>query len=167
VRVEHNMSKLYLFALPIVLVSLGISQDMQHDMRGMHQAPLPTTNAAPDLLEELNNRTPIRLSDLEKEALAQNPTMKQADSLVKQSAAQARQAGYYPNPSAGYQGEQIRGGSYGGGEQGGFLQQTFVLGGKLGLRRAIYEGQKRSDEFGIAEQRFRVLSDVDQSFYSR
>ena len=36
-----------------------------------------------------------------------------------------------------------RGGSYGGGEQGAFLQQTIPLGGKLGRRRDIYQAQQR------------------------
>jgi cobalt-zinc-cadmium efflux system outer membrane protein len=66
----------------------------------------------------------------------------------------------------GYQGEQIRGGSFGGGEQGAFVQQTFVLGGKLGLRRNVFEQQRREAEIGVSEQRYRILSDVGQSFYS-
>jgi cobalt-zinc-cadmium efflux system outer membrane protein len=108
----------------------------------------------------------MHLEEFENFALATNPTLRQANALVKQSAAQARQAGLYPNPSVGYQGEQIRGGEYGGGEQGAFLQQTFVLGRKLGLRRNIYDQQRRQDEIGATEQRYRVLSDVGQSFYS-
>jgi outer membrane protein, heavy metal efflux system len=108
----------------------------------------------------------MRLEDFQKIALASNPTLRQAAALVTQSAAQARQAGLYPNPSVGYQGEQIRGGSYGGGEQGAFVQQTVVLGGKLGLRRNVYSEQRREDEIGAAEQRSRVASDVGQSFYS-
>jgi cobalt-zinc-cadmium efflux system outer membrane protein len=77
----------------------------------------------------------------------------------------ARQAGLYPNTSVGYQGEQIRGGSFGGGEQGGFVQQTLVLGGKIGLRRNIYDQQKRSDQIGVEEQTYQVHGDVQQAFY--
>jgi cobalt-zinc-cadmium efflux system outer membrane protein len=108
----------------------------------------------------------MRLEDFQKIALSSNPTLRQAAALVSQSAGQARQAGLYPNPSAGYQGEQIRGGSYRGGEQGAFVQQTVVLGGKLGLRRNVYQEQRREDEIGAVEQRSRVVSDVGQSFYS-
>lgn len=120
----------------------------------------------PDLLKDVVARTPMRLEEFQQFALATNPTLQQANALAKHSAAQARQAGLYPNPSVGYQGEQIRGGSFGGGEQGAFVQQTFVLGGKLGLRRNIYEQQRREDEIGISEQRCRVLSGVGQSFYA-
>jgi cobalt-zinc-cadmium efflux system outer membrane protein len=120
---------------------------------------------APELLKDVASRTPMALADFEALANANNPTLRQANALVRRSQEQARQAGLYPNPSVGYQGEQIRGGSYGGGEQGGFVQQTIVLGGKLGLRRNIYDQQKRSDQIGVEEQTYRVHGDVQQAFY--
>ena len=166
--------------------------DMQH-MNGMHsdapevQAPAsgsithptmtlqepedPTHKTgsnlpAPELLKEVVSRPPRALADFLSMGDKSNPTIAQANALVQRSAAQARQAGLYPNPTIGYQGEQIRGGSYGGGEQGGFVQQTVVLGGKLGLRREIYNQQKRSDQIGVEEQTFRVHNDVTQAFYT-
>lgn len=162
---------------------------MQHDMSGVQvtapsDAQSPDTHPtmtlqepenpdhktgsnlpAPELLKDVAARTPMALADFETLADANNPTLKQANALVRRSQEQARQAGLYPNPSVGYQGEQIRGGSYGGGEQGGFVQQTIVLGDKLGLRRNIYEQQKQSDQIGVEEQTFRVHGDVQQAFY--
>jgi cobalt-zinc-cadmium efflux system outer membrane protein len=120
---------------------------------------------APELLKDVSARTPMALPDFQTLADANNPTLKQANAFVRRSQEQARQAGLYPNPSVGYQGEQIRGGSFGGGEQGGFVQQTVVLGGKLGLRRNIYEQQKQSDQIGVEEQTYRVHGDVQQAFY--
>jgi cobalt-zinc-cadmium efflux system outer membrane protein len=120
----------------------------------------------PNLLKDVAERPPKHLEEFQQLALGANPTLRQASALVGQSAGQARQAGLYPNPSVGYQGEQIRGGAFSGGEQGAFVQQTFVLGGKLGLRRNVYEQQRRADEIGVSEQRYRVLSDIGQSFYS-
>jgi hypothetical protein len=112
---------------------------MQHNMPGMPQMENPaqktgTQTPAPDLLKDVASHPTMRLEDFQQFALSTNPTLRQATTLVRQSAGQARQAGLYPNPSVGYQGEQIRDGSYGGGEQGAFVQQTFVLGGKLGVR---------------------------------
>jgi outer membrane protein, heavy metal efflux system len=104
-----------------------------------------------------SGHAPMRLEEFQQFAAVANPTLRQAEALVHRSSALAHQAGLYPNPSIGYQGDQIRGGSYGGGEQGAYVQQTFVLGGKLGLR---------SDEIGVSEQRYRVLGAVGQSFYS-
>ncbi len=150
---------------------------MQHDMGGMqHNQPARATDhpaentrpqtPVPDLLQEVVARSALPLHQFEQWALATNPTLQQANAIVRQSAGQARQAGLLPNPSVGYQGEQIRGGAYGGGEQGAFVQQNIVLGGKLGLRRNIYEQQRRMDEVGVTEQRYRILSDVGQSFYA-
>ena len=162
---------------------------MQHEMGSMQmdtpqQSQSPDTHAtmtlqepenpdhktgsnlpAPELLKDVGSRTPMALADFEALADTNNPTLKQANAYVHRSQEQARQAGLYPNPSVGYQGEQIRGGSYGGGEQGGFVQQTVVLGGKLGLRRNIYDQQKRSDQIGVEEQTYRVHGDVQQAFY--
>lgn len=126
----------------------------------------PPGPPASELLKDVAGRPAMQLSQFEQFALATNPTLRQANTLVRQSAAQARQIGLLPNPVIGYRGEEIRGGEFRGGEQGGFVQQTFVLGGKLGLRRNIYEQQRREDEIGVTEQRYRILSDVHQSFYS-
>jgi cobalt-zinc-cadmium efflux system outer membrane protein len=164
-------------------------QHMQHGMGGMQmgspqQSQSPDTHTtmtlqepenperktgsnlpAPELLKDVAARPSMALADFEALADANNPTLKQANALVRRSQEQARQAGLYPNPSVGYQGEEIRGGSFGGGEQGGFVQQTIVLGGKLGLRRNIYAQQKRSDQIGVEEQTYRVHGDVQQAFY--
>ncbi len=121
---------------------------------------------APELLKDIATRPAKTLADFTALADANNPTLRLANSLVRRSQEQARQAGLYPNPSVGYQAEQIRGGSYGGGEQGGFVQQTIVLGGKLGLRRNIYDQESKADQIGIKEQTYRVHGDVEQAFYT-
>ncbi|HWZ49983.1 MAG TPA: TolC family protein [Granulicella sp.] len=171
------------------MYSMPGMQQTQHGMSGVQmgtspQSQRPDTHAtmtlqepenpsqhtgsnlpAPELLKDVAARTPMALANFQELADANNPTLKQANALVRRSQEQARQAGLYPNPSVGYQGEQIRGGSYGGGEQGGFVQQTVVLGGKLGLRRNIYEQQKKSDQIGVEEQTYRVHADVQRAFY--
>jgi cobalt-zinc-cadmium efflux system outer membrane protein len=153
----------------------------QHDMSSMQDAPTHANQqlqepenpamhtgaalSAPELLREVEGRPLKKLSDFIQLADANNPTLKQAAAIVRRSAAQAKQVGLYPNPAVGYQGEQIRGGSFGGGEQGAYIAQSIVLGGKLGLRRNVYEQQKRSDEAAAEAQIDRVHGDVTQAFY--
>src|SRR5271156_850199 len=120
---------------------------------------------APELLPGIAARTPLKLEYFLDLADRNNPTLRQAAAIVRRSEAQARQASLYPNPTVGYEGDQIRGGSYGGGEQGGFIAQTIVMGGKLGLRRNIYEKQKQSDTIAAEAQLLRVHSDVTRMFY--
>jgi cobalt-zinc-cadmium efflux system outer membrane protein len=154
--------------LIIVAGALAINSLAQdQSMAGMNPAQKTGTNMpAPDLLKEVVHRQPMALKEFIEFADSTNPTLAEANAYVRRSAAQAAQTGLYPNPSAGYQGEQIRGGEYGGGEQGGYIQQTLVTGGKLGLRRNIYNQQKQSDQIGVEEQSYRVHNDVTQAFYT-
>lgn len=119
----------------------------------------------PDLLATSRKSAAKKLDDFEQFALKNNPTMKQALAIAGQSSALARQAGLWPNPSIGYQGEQIRGGSFHGGEQGGFVQQNIVLGGKLQRRSEVFEQQHKADELGIEEQKLNIVGAVRVRFY--
>jgi outer membrane protein, heavy metal efflux system len=84
---------------------------------------------------------------------------------VRAAEGRKKQAGLYPNPTAGYLGEQIRGGSFRGGEQGFFVQQEIVLGGKLGLGRNVFEQERQQTLAEAQEQRLRVLNNVRILFY--
>ena len=124
------------------------TQSVTHDTFTIQEPedPLHRTGQelpAPELLNAVAARRPLSLDELLGEAERINPTLAEADAAARQSDARARQAKLYPNPTVGYEGDQIRGGSYGGGEQGGFIQQTVVLGGKLGLRSEAYRAQGR------------------------
>jgi cobalt-zinc-cadmium efflux system outer membrane protein len=120
---------------------------------------------APQLLQGVASRVPLKLEDFLASADKNNPTLQQVAAIVRRSEAEAKQAALYPNPSVGYEGDQIRGGSFGGGEQGGFVAQNIVLGGKLGLRRNIYEQQRRADQIAAEAQLARVHNDVARMFY--
>src|SRR5581483_5844340 len=98
----------------------------------------------------------LTLAALEEMAIANNPTLKQAEAEIRAAQGRKVQAGLYPNPTVGYLGEEIRGGASRGGEQGFFVQQEIVLGGKLGLSRNVVEHD---------EQKLRVLNNVRLLFY--
>jgi len=107
----------------------------------------------------------LRLEDLEQMALAHNPTLKQAEAELHVATGRKRQAGLYPNPTLGYTGEEIRGGFARGGQQGFFVEQTLVLGGKLGKARQVFEQERVQAEAEAEEQRFRVLNAVRLLYY--
>jgi outer membrane protein, heavy metal efflux system len=107
----------------------------------------------------------LKLSDLEQMALSRNPTMSQANANLRAAEGAKRQAGLYPNPTAGYYGDEIRGGSYRSGKQGGFVNQTIVFGGKLGAARRTAEQERLLALTGIDSQRYRVLTDVRTLYY--
>ncbi len=120
---------------------------------------------APELLNDVAKRPPMRLEQFTAMAGQRNPTLAQAQQYVRRSEQQGRQAGLYPNPIVGYSGDHIRGGDYHGGEQGAFVQQEFVLGGKLGLRRDIFRQEAQANQAGVEIQQYRVKNTVEQNFY--
>ncbi|MCU1299669.1 MAG: hypothetical protein JWO91_3947 [Acidobacteriaceae bacterium] len=106
----------------------------------------------------------ITLEELQQMALQNNPTFTQASANIRAAEGRARQSGLYPNPTVGYQGEQIRGGSFRGGEQGFFVQQNIVTGGKLRLNQNIFEQEKKQAETEADEQKLRVITNVKMSY---
>ena len=128
-------------------------------------AAAPTPALASPQSRESSAASAITLEQLQQMALANNPTLAQAKAGVRAAAGRTRQAGLWPNPTIGYLGDEIRGGSFGGGEQGVFVQQDVILGGKLGLDRKVHamEGDQAAAE--ADEQRLRVENGVRIAFY--
>jgi cobalt-zinc-cadmium efflux system outer membrane protein len=114
---------------------------------------------APDQTQKI-----ITLEELQQMALQNNPTLAQSAANIRAAEGRRKQSGLYPNPTVGYQGEEIRGGSFRGGEQGFFVQQDIVMGGKLGLNRKIFEQEKKQAETEADEQKLRVLTNVRMSY---
>src|ERR1700730_7920616 len=106
----------------------------------------------------------ITLEELQQMALQNNPTFAQSAANIQAAEGRKKQSGLYPNPTVGYQGEQIRGGSFHGGEQGFFVQQDIVLGGKLGLNRKIFDQELKQAETEAEEQKLRVVTNVRMSY---
>jgi len=74
------------------------------------------------------------------------------------------QVGLLPNPTAGYEGQQL--GSGGRAEQQGVtFSQEIVRGGKLRLNRAVAEQELVRAQQELAAQQQRVLTDVRLAFY--
>src|SRR5207249_11774505 len=93
-----------------------------------------------------------------------NPTLRQTEAEIRASKARLQQSGLYPNPTVAYTGDEIRGGSVGGGKQGFFVQQTMVTGGKLGLSGEVYAKDVKLAEIEAEEQKMRVQSAVKMAF---
>jgi cobalt-zinc-cadmium efflux system outer membrane protein len=120
--------------------------------------PLPQTILKPVALGRLT------LSDLEQIAIAANPSVARAAALVQAARGNWVQAGLPPNPSVGYEGQQI--GSAGRAEQDGvFVAQEIVRGGKLRLSREVAAQEILKAEHQLAAQQQRVLTDVRVAYY--
>ena len=118
----------------------------------------------------MNQETParpaLRLEDLEQMALQRNPTLAQAAARIRAVRGQKLQAGLYPNPSVGYNADEVSTGPIiRGGEHGFFVEQEIVTGGKLGLNRSIFAREETQAEASAEMQKYRVLNTVRRLFY--
>ena len=111
-------------------------------------------------------QAPLTLEDLERTALQNNPTVLQASASVEAAKGRARQAGAWPNPTLGLEGNEISGGpTIRGGEFGFFATQTIPLGGKLGLGRAVFDREAEQAQSLVDLQQQRILSAVRTRYY--
>src|SRR5579883_1592891 len=131
------------------------------------QPGIPSERPAQQQAEQQKDSSGGRmtLDELQQIALRNNPTLGQSRAGVKAAQGLTRQAGLWPNPTIGYVGEEIRGGSFGGGQQGVFVQQDVILGGKLGLDRKIRGEESKQAEAEVEEQKLRVENGVRVAFY--
>jgi cobalt-zinc-cadmium efflux system outer membrane protein len=147
------------------------SQEMQMPMQEEHAGhrhgdirPVEPQYPRMGLAQENAKGALLSLEQVEKIAADHNPTMRQAEAEIRAANARRQQAGMYPNPMVGYTGDEIRGGSVGGGKEGFFVQQTIVTGGKLGLSRNVYGQEAKLANIEAEEQKTRVSSAVKMAF---
>lgn len=107
----------------------------------------------------------LTLRNLEGIAMANNPTLIQANAQLRGEQGAAYQAGLWFNPVIGYTSEQIGVNGTAGETQGGFIAQEIVTGGKLRLSRAKWAQRAQIAATNSFAQQQRVLNDVRTQFY--
>jgi cobalt-zinc-cadmium efflux system outer membrane protein len=143
------------------------SQQQNPDEHAHHHGDIkPVTPHYPQLgrMQSAATTPPITLDQLQSLAKTNNPTLRQAEAEIRAAEARRQQAGMYPNPTIGYTGDEIRGGSVGGGKQGFFIQQTIVTANKLKLSRDIFTQETKLATIEAEEQRMRVETAVKMAF---
>ncbi|HYL61565.1 MAG TPA: TolC family protein [Candidatus Methylomirabilis sp.] len=147
---------------PKSTAGMAMQEPMQH-----HHGEIPQVKPEYPRMGRAQERAGAQAMTLEQaEAAARetNPTLRQAEAEIRAAKARQQQTGLYPNPAVGYTGDEIRGGSVGGGKQGFFVQQTIVTGGKLGKSRAVFANETKLAEMEAEEQRTRVETAVKIAF---
>src|SRR5262245_25769885 len=84
----------------------------------------------------------LRLEDLERKALAANPTIAQAAAVVKAAEGRRRQEGLFPNPVIGYKGEELTTDRFRFTRQtkhAWFIEQSLITGRRLKRSRQVWE----------------------------
>jgi cobalt-zinc-cadmium efflux system outer membrane protein len=109
---------------------------------------------------------PLTASDLERLALAHNPTLVQAAAFVDAARGKALQAGLPFNPSIGMEAEQIGADNTAGEVRWFTLQQQIVTGGKLRLSRLKYQKEAELAEIQAHAQRLRVVNGMASAHFA-
>jgi cobalt-zinc-cadmium efflux system outer membrane protein len=150
--------------LLLAMPGQAIAQDMPRggpDVIRFRSDPvevLPVPESRPNRVESLT------LADLEAMAFRNHPTLVAAAARMNAARGRQVQAGLYPNPVMGYHATEI--GNQGtAGQQGGFVAQRFITGGKLRLDTAIAGREVDEAHFRFHAQEQRVLSDLHVRFY--
>lgn len=108
----------------------------------------------------------MTLADVERTALQNNPTLAQAEAAIRAAQGRRRQAGLWPNPTVGYQGEEFAFRAFGDkSEHFAFIEQTIPLGGKLRKSQRIFEREVQQAEIEATTQKARVLNTVRMLYY--
>ncbi len=149
-----KMLSVFCIAGLIVSSHFIVAQESQH---GIHQNTTSERRLPP---------AQLTLEDLEQLALKHNPTLAQATDAIQAAKGRKLQAGLYPNPIVGYDGDEIRPGPVTrGGEHGLFIQQDIVTAGKLRLSRKAAAEEQAEMEARAEAQRDRVLTSVRILYY--
>jgi outer membrane protein, heavy metal efflux system len=107
----------------------------------------------------------MTLTELQDIALQNNPTLRQAVARVEAARGAMIQAGLYPNPTFGYEGDTV-GTADTNGYNGGFLTQQFITAGKLGLAQNSAMMEMRAAEFDLRTTRIEVATAVRRLYFS-
>jgi len=108
----------------------------------------------------------LTLADLERMALQANQTLPEAQAAIRAAEGRRVQAGLWPNPVVGYTGTDFSKRAFG--EKSvhfAFMEQTILLGGKLGKSQRIFAQEKVPAQQEAVAQRYRVLNTVRMLFY--
>lgn len=101
--------------------------------------------AASQVVRATADAPPVSLAELQQMAAESSPVLRRARAEAESTYGQVIQAGLHPNPTVGYQADQIQprlalpptSTASGAGQQGGFINQLIKTAGKLGLAQKV------------------------------
>lgn len=163
--IKRIPATLFTWALAALCAAIFACDVAAHQQRDHMQDPAQTKSH--DTSNQAG-RPALTLEDLERMAMANNPTLAQAEAAVRAAEGRRKQAGLWPNPIVGYENEglaftdlvrQFRAGHY------FFAEQNIVTFGKLSKNKNIAAREKDQTVAEAEAQRWRVLNAVRMLYY--
>ncbi|MEZ5944178.1 MAG: TolC family protein [Planctomycetaceae bacterium] len=151
-------------AAPLQLPPLDRSQSTE-DRRSVLRTVFPELQIPEDHNADQNPQLPeVTLSELQSWALASSPVIRTAAAKVERARGVAVQAGLYPNPTVGYEGDSL-GTARTMGYNGVTLTQEFVTAGKLSLAQSAAMMEMQAARQELVKARIALASDVRRGFF--
>jgi len=158
-KFKRAVASLFAGAIATICAATGVE--------AQHQDHTTQTQNTSNITAAAGQAT-LNLEDLERMALANNPTLAQAEAAIRAAEGRRKQAGLWPNPIVGYEGDGIavndlvrdfRIGHY------LWVEQSIVGFGKLGKSKRIAEQEKVQSISEAEAQRLRALNAVRMLYY--
>lgn len=108
-------------------------------------------------------QTPLRLDTLERDTLGRHPGMMRATAAIEAARGRAQQAGLWPNPLVGVDGEDLRTDEA---KYGVFIEQEIPLGGRLGAARNAVLAEVERLEADRERVRGAIAADLRTAWYN-
>ena len=149
-------------AAPLTLPPMDPGQPIQA-RRTLAESLFPEI-APPKVQAETPEGDPLSLASLQQMAVDNSPVIRQAAANVEQARGRAIQAGLYPNPTFGYEGDTI-GTARTAGYNGVFFTQEFITAGKLSLAQNTALQEVRATQADLRKARIKLASDVRRNYF--
>ena len=149
-------------APPIQLPAFDRSQTLA-ERRSSLESLFPEIPQAEGLTEPAVES--VTLGELQDWALSYSPAVRQAAADVEKARGLAVQAGLYPNPTIGYEGDTL-GTARTAGYNGLMVSQEFVTAGKLSLAQSSAMMEMRAAEQDLRKARIGLACDVRRGYFN-
>lgn len=136
-------------------LGLSVTAPAQSDSSGLHLLQNVEVLRLPGV--EIDSF--LTLAEAERAAVASSPVIRELEARIKAARCACVQARLPPNPTAGYVASEV-GNEGQAGQQGAFVGQQFLRGGKLTYAQAVAAKEARRLEQVLAVERLRLLTSV-------
>lgn len=138
-------------------IALEATPDLKVPLVALGPEPIPAPVA------DSKAAQPFTLAEAESLVTALHPALRADAARVQAARGNWVQVGLKPNPEVGYSGNEM-GNDGRAGQQGGFVSQEFVTGGKLDLNRAVALREQAVAEQRVEITRWRVITTARKSY---
>lgn len=151
-------------ASPLVMPPMDATQSAEQ-RRSLAETLFPEVSAATESSARVADAGELTLAAFQQMALENSPVIRQAAANVENARGTAVQAGLYPNPIVGYEGDTI-GTARTAGYNGLFFTQEFVTAGKLSLAQSAALNEMQATQADLRKARISLASSVRRNYFT-